>query len=288
MKFRVLLAAIMLTPSLSWGASIPSPIWETKGLRTPESVLMVGDEAEGFLLVSEIDGKPAEKDGRGGIAKLSIDGKILDQDWVRGLDAPKGMATSGGKVMVADLDTLVIIDLATAKILDKIVVPDAVFLNDVTVDKDGAIYVSDTRTNKIHKIVNGKPSVYLEGLESPNGVTYQNNALYFVTADALWAAVDGEKPKKLASGFEENGDGLEMIQAQEFLVSCWAGLLYFVRDGELTELLDTRTPGLNTADIGYNADESLVYVPTFYGDSVRAYALPKFKGLMMDEHIEQP
>jgi hypothetical protein len=37
--------------------------------------------------------------------------------------------------------------------------------------------------------------------------------------------------------------------------------------------LDTKAAQSNTADIGYNAAEKVVYVPTFYKNKVAAYKL---------------
>jgi hypothetical protein len=40
-----------------------------------------------------------------------------------------------------------------------------------------------------------------------------------------------------------------------------------------TLMLDTKGAESNTADIGYNAAEKIVYVPTFYKNKVAAYRL---------------
>src|SRR5450755_4425877 len=69
----------------------PVKLWETTGLKTPESALPV--PAEGFAYVSNIAGKPTDKDGNGFISKVSLkDGKLIEPKWVTGLDAPKGLA----------------------------------------------------------------------------------------------------------------------------------------------------------------------------------------------------
>src|SRR5690606_1876201 len=65
-------------------------LWETKNLPTPESVLY--HEVNNVLYVSLIDGDGAEKDGKGGVAILNLDGSVKDQNWVTGMNAPKGMA----------------------------------------------------------------------------------------------------------------------------------------------------------------------------------------------------
>src|SRR5690606_24784704 len=172
-KLSCVLASALL-PFLAVSANADSVTlakqWSTKDLRTPESVLVHKTGTDKYLLVSEIEGDGAALDGKGGIAKLSMSGEILDQDWVRGLNAPKGMAVHKQKLYVADVNELVVIDVASQKIEAKIHVPDSVFLNDVAVDEKGVVYVSDTRTNKIHRFVNNKPEVFLENIASANGL----------------------------------------------------------------------------------------------------------------------
>lgn len=249
-------------------------LWSTKELRTPESVLVHKAGKDKFLLVSEIEGDGAALDGKGGIAKLSMSGEILDQDWVRGLNAPKGMAVHGKKLYVADVNELVVVDLASQKIEAKIKVSDSVFLNDVAVDEAGVVYVSDTRTNKIHRFVDHKPEVFLENIASANGLYTSGKNLIIGAGSTLLSVGPDKKQTELASGFESGIDGIEMTKPGEFLVSCWVGLMYYVHaDGRIEKLIDSREDKINTADIGYDRDKNLVFVPNFLKDSVTAYQL---------------
>ncbi len=250
-------------------------IWLTEGLRTPESVLFYQQDDESFLFVSEIEGEPAGVDGQGGVAKLGLDGSIIDRNWVRGLNAPKGMAFMGDNLYVADLTELVVISIASGDVLYKVPVPGAVFLNDVTVNLRGEVFVSDTRTNKVHRIVERDVDTWLEDINAANGLKSLTNSLLVVGAgDTLWL-VDGDKNLlPIAKGFEAPIDGVEPTAPGEFIVSCWQGLVYFVHaDGRLEKLLDSREAGINTADIGFNHEESIVYIPNFFKDSVTAYRL---------------
>src|SRR5690606_32873043 len=148
-----------------------------------------------------------------------MSGEILDQDWVRGLNAPKGMAVHKQKLYVADVHDLVVIDLASQKIDAKITVQDSVFLNDEAVDQAGVVYVSDSHTNKIHRFVNHKPEVFLENIDSVNGL-YTNGENLIIGAGATLLSVGPDKKQvKLASGFESGIDGIEMTKPGEYLVS---------------------------------------------------------------------
>jgi len=249
-------------------------LWHTKDLRIPESVLHSNIAAEPTLFVSEIDGQGNVADGQGGIALLNTDGTIRQHDWLRGLNAPKGLASFQGKLYVADLTELVVIDLKTAKVLEKISAPDAVFLNDVAVDAQGMVYVSDTRKNRIYRLQHNKLNPWLENVEAANGLTFVGDQLYIGAGDKLLKTDAAGQLTVVAQGFAERADGVEYVGNGDFIVSCWAGLIYYVHaDGKLDVLLDNRPQQLNTADIGWDKVKKILYVPTFLGNSVQAYQL---------------
>ncbi|RYZ54518.1 MAG: hypothetical protein EOP49_04975, partial [Sphingobacteriales bacterium] len=100
--------------------------------------------------VSLIDGAGNVKDGKGGVAILNLDGSMKNVNWITGLNAPKGLAIYKNTLYIADLTAVVSVDIPSGKIINKLEIAGAVFLNDITVDNKGVLYVSDTRTNKIH------------------------------------------------------------------------------------------------------------------------------------------
>lgn len=250
------------------------PIWLTSGLKVPESVVLYQQGEEKFLLVSEIDGDPTEIDGKGGIVKLSLEGEVIDHAWITGLNAPKGLAIYADMLYVADISQLVIIDLKLKTVVNKIRIPGAVFLNDVIVDYRGVVYVSDTRTNNIYRVTEGKPEVYLENIAAANGLKIIGSTLVIGADTTLWLADKDKNLLKLADGFESSIDGVEMVRPGEFLVSCWVGLLYYVHaDGRVEKLLDSRAEKINIADIGYDKINKTVYVPNFLKNTLTAYGL---------------
>lgn len=245
--------------------------WEAEGLRTPESVLYHEADGEAYLLVSEIEGEGNQADGQGGIAKLSLDGEIIDQDWARGMNAPKGMGILRNTLYVADLTEVLAVSLKTGQIMSRIPVADSVFLNDIAIDDGGTVYVSDTRTGKVHRIGSDGAELFLDDLQDPNGLYIDGDDIYIGAGDTLLRANADGDVETLAEGFESGIDGVEKIGTNEFLVTCWVGLIYHVRDGEVTRLMDTRDPRMNTADLGWNPDDGVAYIPTFFTDSVIAY-----------------
>ncbi|HEY8897075.1 MAG TPA: ATP/GTP-binding protein, partial [Niastella sp.] len=241
-------------------------------LKVPESVLY--DEVNKILYVSNIDGQPWEKDGKGSVGKVGLDGKIITVDWVSGLQAPKGLGLYKNNLCVADVDKVAIIDIKKGAIVQTIPVEGAQGLNDITVDKKGVIYVSDSKTKKIHRIENGQVTTFLENLKGPNGVLIDGDNLYILDAGGLYKVEKDKTLTKLADGMEASTDGLEHVSGKDYIVSCWIGTVYYIKgDGTRQMLLDTREQKSNTADIGYDAKSRIVYVPTFFKNKIVAHEL---------------
>lgn len=248
-------------------------LWETDTvLKTPESVLFSAKEK--LLYVSNIDGDPAGKDGKGSIGKVGLDGKIIAIDWVSGLNAPKGMGIYKNKLYVADLTEVVVIDIEKAKIIQHIPVEGAVFLNDITIDKQGVIYVSDSRTFKVHKIEKGIVVTLLQNLKGPNGLLAVDDDLLILDKGNLIKLLANGNLANMAEGMDPSTDGLEMVKPNEYLATSWSGVLYYLyADGNKQILLDTRTEKMNIADIGYDTKNRVLYIPTFYKNKIIAYQL---------------
>src|SRR5919197_3108231 len=131
-------------------------VWETPTeLKAPESVIY--EPKENVLFVSNIDGLPDVKDKQGFISRVSAqNGRIIELNWVTGLDAPKGMTIINNNnsrlLYVSDITDLLEIDINSGKIINRYNAPGSTFLNDVASDNQGHIYVSDTVTNTIYRL----------------------------------------------------------------------------------------------------------------------------------------
>jgi len=100
------------------------------------------------------------------------------------------------------------------------------------------------------------------------------NDLYVLASGTLYKADANKKLTRIAEGMDESTDGVEQVTPGEFLVSCWNGIVYYVKaDGSKQTLFDTRAEKINSADIGYDAKNKIVYVPTFFRKSIVAYQL---------------
>ncbi len=258
---------------ISAHAQTVEKLWVTDSIYpVPESVLP--HPGKDLLYVSLIDGQPAEKDGKGSIGKLTRDGKLIQLNWVSGLNAPKGMAMYKQNLYVSDVDEAVVIDINTGKIKQRIKVKGATFLNDVTVDAGGLIYITDSRANKVFVIANNEAKLLVDKVENANGILWQPEGLYILSKGNLLYRNNAGQLSTIASGMLASTDGIERVNGKDFIISCWAGALYFVTaDGKVTQLLDTQAQQMNTADIGYDDATKTIFVPTFFKKSVVAYRL---------------
>ena len=254
-------------------------LWETDTVfHTPESVCY--HPGENMLYVSNINSTAVEGEANGFISLMNTDGILLQLKWVSGLKAPKGMGIYGNIMYVADLDELVMINIPEATITNRIKVEGASFLNDVAVDKNGKVYFSDSNTGKIHIYENGTVTDWItEGLKRPNGLFIEDDRILLLSSESQDMKIIDPKTGKfevVLTGIGR-GDGIEYSGYEGYYIaSDWQGEIFLIHpDFTKESLLRTQEAKINTADIGLNPDEQIVYVPTFFDNRVLAFKLDK-------------
>lgn len=278
-----LLGAVAACTGEAW--TVAWSLGDEDGVRAPESAYY--DAGSGLLFVSQMgEGGGGAKDGDGWISKLDTAGKILEDKWVVGLNAPKGLRSHRGTLWVADIDRLLAIHIASGRIAHTVEVPDAKFLNDVAIDDEGAVYVSDMQTSRIHRYHNGELSVFAEGrdLENPNGLLVENGKLIV----AAWGldmkhdfstAVPGRlyaldlKTRQRTDLSEPLGnlDGIEADGRGGHIVTDWvAGDVYRIRKGEVKLIM--KLPK-GAADIAFLTDRDRLIMPRMLENQVTAFDL---------------
>ncbi|HTN07018.1 ATP/GTP-binding protein [Agriterribacter sp.] len=239
-------------------------IWESDSLilQNPESVLY--DSISNALYISSM--------GSGTIVRMDNNGKLIKKDWVTGLNSNKGAALFNGLLYTAETSAIAVIDVDKASIVKRIPIKGAQMLNDVAMDAKGVIYVSDTRAGKVYRIEDEKPIVYLEDMPGANGLLTVNKDLYVLTSTSFRKADANKVITKIADGFENGLDGIVMIAENEFIISNYKGILYYVQaDGTKQLLLDTRANHIMSNDISYNSKTKILYVPSFGTNRIIAY-----------------
>jgi hypothetical protein len=183
--------------------SLPALGQDAKGLRVvsdqtvtgfqfPESVAY--DPRAKVLYVSQFGSelKPAEKDGKGKISKVSLAGKVLEDRFLPAhgetLHKPKGIWVRGERLWVTDIDAVWIFDLKTRK-GRKLDLPGITFANDPAV-QGVSLFVSDNRADQLYRVepadflnYDGKPQISIAFLAKsifPNGLYPSRGGLLLI------------------------------------------------------------------------------------------------------------
>lgn len=266
----------------------PKLIHEINGLTHCESA--VYDKKRNVIYASLIGNS---EDGDGSIAKVSLDGKVIDTMFVKGLNDPKGIAITNDKLYVSDVTVLVEADLETGKVLNTHTTEGTQFLNDVNIATDGTVYVSDTRTSSIFMLKpDGKFSEWLqsEDLEHPNGLLQVGNDMYV----AAWGNMVGPEGKQKQSGnflkvnmvSKEimkvskdtigNLDGVQVYDKNNFIISAWrtGKILKINADGVVEDVLKV---GRSVGDILYIPEKKLLALPMNIQSQLLIYEFQEVK-----------
>ncbi|MDG4898677.1 ATP/GTP-binding protein [Mesorhizobium sp. WSM4976] len=260
-------------------------LWRATGFEQPESALV--DTAHNRIVVSNIVGDPGAADGNGYLSLLSMDGKVIARHWVDGMDAPKGMAIAGGRLYAADITKVRVVDLSSGRLVETIDVPGSVFLNDMTQDDAGKVYVSDMLADTIYRIDDDRPELFVKDplLASPNGVFADGDRLIvaswgkginkadFSTAEpggllSVDLATKRITPLPGAQNFADL-DGVIAVGGTIYATAYMTGTLYSYRpDGKPTAMAQFK-PG--SADIGTDGEK--IFVPLMGEGEVVALSL---------------
>jgi sugar lactone lactonase YvrE len=259
------------TTSAADAAPLSAAIAHTVGsLEAPEAVRF--DPALGVYFVANINGDPLGKDGNGYISRITRDGQVDSLKFIAGgrggatLNAPKGMAIVGDTLWVADIDAVRAFDKRSGKPITTVsLTKEAKFLNDAAVGPDGAIYFTDTGTNRVFRVADGKATVALEfkDLQGPNGITWDSAASKFIIVPfegkSIYQWAPGDSVPAVVVEGPGQMDGIEALGEGRFVVSTWTDSSLFVLEGDkITKLLG----GLpSPADIAYDAEGGRVAVP---------------------------
>lgn len=267
-------------------------------MKTPESVKYDADLDAYF--VTNINGNPSQKDGNGYIVRIPAESTTTTTVFAEGgkngvrLDAPKGMAISGDQLYVADIDVVRVFNKRTGRPVKTIDLKpmNAVFLNDIAVGGDSALYVTDTNIrfdaqgnisnpgeNRIFRIAlaGDKVTEAAKGaaLANPNGIAWDNANSRFVLAPfggkAVFTWKPGEAPANLAEGPGQY-DGIEVLADGRVLVSSWAdSSVQVIRDGRMSKLVGQANA---PADIGVDLKRGVLAIPRFNEGQIEFWKLP--------------
>ncbi|UWX04235.1 hypothetical protein H1235_02625 [Pseudoxanthomonas sp. NC8] len=287
--FAATLAPLVLFASAAPAqAAQPTPelLWTVGGFSSPESV--VYDRARDCYYVSNMatrgDGATPND---GFISRLDGTGRITELKWITGLQNPKGLSATNGRLYAGDDDALVEMDLDKAAIIARHSPADGDpgQFNDATADTAGNVYVFSRRLDTVFRLRDGRfePWVKVDANATGkfNGVRADGNRLllgswqvpgadgeqlgHLTTIDLATGAVGriGSTPIGHIDGIEPDGRGGWVIT--DFTPG---RLLRVGPDGAVDPLL---TLSIGTADLHYLPDRQLLLLPMLRNDHLRAY-----------------
>ena len=238
------------------------------------------------------DLKPADKDGKGKITKVSLDGKILEDGFLpakgQTLNKPKGIWIAGDRLWVTDIDSIWAFDLKT-KEGKKLELPGITFANDPAV-MGGALYISDNRSDQLVRV---EPADFLKSKAAPkitvlfkdksinpNGV-YPGKGGTLLMAGykdkdnprAIYSMAPGKEPVALTDKIGML-DGLYQMQNGDILATDWVtGSLFRWNKKDGVQKLASGFKG--PADFGVvpNKQGLLVAVPDLVKGEIRLIQL---------------
>jgi hypothetical protein len=183
--------------------------------------------------------KPADKDGKGTINKVSLEGKIIEEAIFppkgQTMNKPKGIWIKGNHMWIADIDSVWELDLKT-KEAKKLELPGITYANDVTLIGK-VLYISDNRSDKVATV---EPANFLKAKKAPKiamayaGKSIFPNGLYpgkkgslimvgFEAKDkphGIYEMKRGEEPKQISDNIGML-DGLYRMKNGDLIVTDW-------------------------------------------------------------------
>lgn len=132
----------------------------------------VWHEASQNWFVSNLGGSQATEAG-GWISRIPRRDVKVEPVFVEGLRAPRGIATVGDMLYVAEVEAVAVVSVSRRVVERRQPIPGARRLSGVAADGEGNLYVSDLLTDTIHLLPKaGPPRVFLKSkdLAGPNGL----------------------------------------------------------------------------------------------------------------------
>ncbi len=261
----------------------PKALWTlNEELKTPESI--VYDAASSTYFVSNTNGDGMAKDKNGYISQITLDGKVKKAQWATGLNGPKGLAIKGNSLWASDIDELVEIELKSGKILKKLKIEGAKFLNDIATTPE-FVFVSDTLGNQIYKYDGKKvlPISTKVNFDSPNGLTIQDGKLYVSSwgevtdfsqkpkeAGRIYSiSLDGTNKTYLSKSFG-NLDGMLKVKNTFYATDWMTGQLYSVDSKGKVTLLNQGKQGYADLEARHENEKTILVIPLMVENKIIA------------------
>ncbi len=248
--------------------------WEIKNkFNYPESA--VYDKKRDIIYISNYTGE-----SNGFISKVKMNGEIEEVEWIKGIIRPTGICLYNDKLYVVGRANLIEIDIEKNSISNRFPFPSPAFPNDISVDENGSMYITDSGNEEIYKFEKGVVSEWLKNpeLKQINGILVDKDKIIVGTSsDGSIKSIDSntKEIKKIFSlGAGVVMDGIANDGNGNYLISDHAGRLFRVTSSGSSELLlNTKARPITLADFDYVVEKGLLIIPTLQDNRLILYKM---------------
>lgn len=194
------------------------------------------------------------------------------------LNAPKGLLIVGDTLISVNNTSVQGFLLSDASRVFNVSIEGAVFMNDVTSDNKGNLYVSDTSTGTIFQISlkTGEYTTLVSSIKNPNGLLYDSkrNSILICnwgnSAKIQSFNLSNSTLSDLVTTELSNLDGLTRDNAGNIYVSSWGSNAVFRFDPSFKNPPVLISEGHNgPADIFIIKDKQKLCIPNFNSDNIQ-------------------
>lgn len=164
-------------------------IWRSANADRPEAVHVPVGSDWAYIGNQSGEGEAFDEPGVGYVSRLHlVTGEFQDR-WAENFDGPLGIASHENRLFMVDNGERVLeLDMQTGAILANWPAPDGErFLNDIGIDDQGRLWVTDTRADQLLRLVDGEWEVLFSdgAFDGANGVEYVDGWIYVVCSSSV-------------------------------------------------------------------------------------------------------
>lgn len=282
---QILLTLFIAADCFAQSTTLPTVIKRIEGFKHPESVAYDGKYYYVSNLGAVLD--PMAKDGDGFISKLNKYGDIVELNAFPKLkfNSPKGLTVMDEILFVADVDSVIGIDVKTKQVLWGKTFDGTYYLNDILTRDENTIYLSSSDKNEVYEIDLLSDSVRV--LPIPNNLLTPNGLAADLVSSYLYIATFGDdkntgeigrfnlRTNEYERAFEEFGkfDGI-FYASGKYYISDWGKdgkgrmLIYEVRSGNIRELKPETGYFQGPADFYVDLSTRKIWLPCMIENAV--------------------
>jgi outer membrane protein assembly factor BamB len=283
MKHLIGAALLVAASSPVFSQEVPSSeqIWRSDHFQHPEAVYIPAGSEWAYIgnQVATSEDEPITHEAY--ISRLNILTGEFESHWASHLDGPLGMTSFGNTLYAVDNGThITALDLTTGEVIQTWTSPaDDVFFNDLAVDDDGRLYVTDSRSGALLRLENDRFETLFDGdaFASANGVEFVDGSLYVVCSGGVGNLIRID-PATLQWEILISGagslDGVVTDGRGGLVLSDIPGrLLHWSEVTGLTVLDGFESEDIMLNSIGGTADGTYIFAPHWRQSQVSAFRM---------------